>query len=170
MIITIILNILVVFLEFAGLNISISDRKWLVFAFYTQIANILACLSSLAFVLNSDTGWVTVLCFTSSCMLTMTFLVTAFVLVPMGGGFRRLMCSGNGLYHHTLCHAISVLRYIFLKPHTRCALWVALPAAITLVYGLIMLAMNAKRKFDGRIPFFKVYQQTKTLQRSGWWP
>ena len=160
--ITILLNILVVFLELAGLKISITDRKWHIFAFYTQISNILACLSSLAFVLNSEAGWVTVFRFTSSCMLTMTFLVTAFVLVPMGGGLNRLMFSGNGLYHHTLCPAISVLCYIFLEPHIRSAVWIALPAAITLVYGLIMLAMNAKRKFDGPYPFFKVYQQTKT--------
>ena len=158
----IVLSILVVFLELAGLSISISDRKWLIFAFYTQISNIIACLSSMAFVLNPDAGWVAVFRFTSSCMLTMTFLVTAFVLVPMGGGFRKLMLSGNGLYHHTLCPAISVLCYIFLEPHIRSAAWIALPAAITLIYGLAMLTMNAKRKFDGPYPFFKVYQQTRT--------
>ena len=47
----------------------------------------------------------------------MTFLITAFVLVPMGGGLKKLMFSGNGLYHHTLCPVLSVLSYLLWEPH-----------------------------------------------------
>lgn len=79
-------------------------------------------------------------------MLAMTFLITAFVLVPMGGGLKKLMFSGNGLYHHTLCPVLSVLSYLLWEPHA--SIWL-LPVAVTFLYGIIMLIMNVKEKFDG---------------------
>ena len=90
-------------------------------------------------------------------MLTMTFLITLCVLVPMGGGFKTLMLSGNGLYHHTLCPIISVLSYVLWEPHSN--IWL-LPVIVTTVYGLIMLYMNWKQRFDGPYPFFRGRQQS----------
>ncbi len=92
-------------------------------------------------------------------MLTMTFLITLCVLVPMGGGFKTLMLSGNGLYHHTLCPIISVLTYILWEPHSN--LWL-LPVAVTTIYGLVMLYLNWKQVFDGPYPFFRVHNQSLT--------
>ncbi len=34
-----------------------------------------------------------------------------------------------------------------------------LPVIVTLVYGLIMLVLNALRKVDGPYPFFRVHNQ-----------
>ena len=36
-----------------------------------------------------------------------------------------------------------------------------MPVLVTLVYGLIMLYLNAKSKYDGPYPFFRVHHQTK---------
>ena len=94
------INIAVIILEIVGLSISISERKWKIFAYYTQISNIIALVSSVFFVVSQSSIVTITLRYLSSCMLTMTFLITLFVLVPMGGGFRKLMLSGNGLYHH----------------------------------------------------------------------
>jgi hypothetical protein len=91
-------------------------------------------------------------------MLTMTFLITLFVLVPMGGGFRKLMLSGNGLYHHTLCPMLSVTSYIIWEQHS--SLWI-LPTVLTFIYGIVMLIMNGKGLFDGPYPFFRVRNQSK---------
>jgi hypothetical protein len=91
-------------------------------------------------------------------MLTMTFLITLCVLVPMGGGFRKLMLSGNGLYHHTLCPIISVASYIFWEDHNSV---IAAPVLITFVYGITMINLNYLRKFDGPYPFFKVHKQSR---------
>ena len=149
-------NIAVIILEVMGLRISITDRHWKILAFYTQLSNLVTLASSVAFLLLGATA--APLRYLSSCMLTMTFLVTLLVLVPMGGGFENLMLSGNGLYHHTLCPIISVASYVLLEPHA--SPWL-LPVAITLVYGLTMLYLNWKRRFDGPYPFFKVHNQSK---------
>ena len=145
-------NILVILLELVGLCLSIGGRKWKIFAYYTQISNLIALCSSIAFLAFGENA--TWLRYLSSCMLTMTFLITAFVLVPMGGGLKKLMFSGNGLYHHTLCPVLSVLSYLLWEPHA--SIWL-LPVAVTFLYGIIMLIMNAKEKFDGPYPFFRVH-------------
>ncbi len=149
------ISLAVILLECRGLYISIRARKWKILAFYTQLSNLCALGASIAFVLSEGT-WVTVLRYLSVCMLTMTFLVTLFVLVPMGGGFRKLMLSGNGLYHHTLCPLLSVSSYIFLEPH---AGFLILPAVITLVYGLFMIWLNWLGRYDGPYPFFRIRRQ-----------
>ena len=115
------INIAVIILEIIGLRISISERKWKIFAYYTQISNIITLVSSVFFVVSQSSVVTITLRYLSSCMLTMTFLITLFVLVPMGGGFRKLMLSGNGLYHHTLCPILSTISYLFWEPHS--SLW-----------------------------------------------
>ena len=36
-----------------------------------------------------------------------------------------------------------------------------LPTILTFIYGITMLAMNAKGRFDGPYPFFRVHEQSK---------
>lgn len=154
-----ILNLIVIVLECIGLYISISARKLEIFAYYTQLSNLVTIVSSILLVLSGFNDLTVFLRYLSTCMLVMTFLITLFVLMPMGGGFRRLMLSGNGLYHHTLCPIISVYSYIVLEQHTDC--WYV-PALVTLIYGLIMLYMNRIERFDGPYPFFRVNHQSRT--------
>ena len=152
------INIAVIILEIIGLKISISERGLKIFAYYTQISNIITLVSSCVFVVSRDSVVPITLRYLSSCMLTMTFMITLFVLVPMGGGFKRLMLSGNGLYHHTLCPIMSVASYIMWEQHS--SLWI-LPTVLTFIYGIIMLIMNGKGVFDGPYPFFRVRNQSK---------
>ena len=152
------INIAVIILEIIGLRISTSERKWKIFAYYTQISNIITLVSSFVLVAARSNELSAVLRYLSSCMLTMTFMITLFVLVPMGGGFRKLMLSGNGLYHHTLCPILSVTSYIMWEQHS--SLWI-LPTVLTFIYGIIMLVMNGKGLFDGPYPFFRVRNQSK---------
>ena len=148
-------NLALVILEIMGLRISIGRRKGKIFAYYTQISNLITLLSSLSFLLG--TRHATGLRFLSTCMLTMTFLITLFVLVPMGGGFRKLMLLSNGLYHHTICPILGVASYLFLEPHDGIIL---LPVGVTFVYGMVMLVLNGLGRFDGPYPFFRVRQQS----------
>ena len=152
----IIANICIIVLELIGLSKSIPGRRIKVFAFYTQISNIITLISSILFLVT--VGRAAPIRYLSTCMLVMTFLITLCVLVPMGGGFRNLMLSGNGLYHHTLCPIISVLSYMLWEPHSGS---IFLPMIVTTVYGLIMLLLNGLRKFDGPYPFFRVHNQSK---------
>ena len=150
-----ILNATVTILEMIGLYMSFSRRKWHNFIYYTQISNLLTFVSSLLYLLTK--GNVSYLRYLSSVMLTMTFLITVFVLVPMGGDFRELMLQGNGIYHHTLCPIISVFSYLLFEKHA--AMW-QLPVAVTIIYGLTMMYLNYIRKVDGPYPFFRVHQQS----------
>ena len=152
-------NILVLILEARGLYISISARKWQVLAYYTQLSNIVTAIASVCLLCFGAGSFTAGFRYLSTCMLTMTFLITLFVLVPMGGGFRKLMLSGNGLYHHTLCPAVSVTSYILWEQHNTILI---VPILVTLVYGIIMLLMNYYRKFDGPYPFFRVHNQSRT--------
>lgn len=152
------INIAVIILEIIGLRISTSERKWKIFAYYTQISNIITLVSSFVLVAARSNELSAVFRYLSSCMLTMTFMITLFVLVPMGGGFRKLMLSGNGLYHHTLCPILSVTSYVMWEQHS--SLWI-LPTVLTFIYGIIMLVMNGKGLFDGPYPFFRVRNQSK---------
>ncbi|MBQ8987101.1 MAG: hypothetical protein IJ100_07690 [Lachnospiraceae bacterium] len=146
--------LLVIILELLGFRISIADRKWKIFAYYTQISNLSTLASSLIFLFTDSAPW---LRYTSACMLTMTFIVTACILAPFGGGYRNLLLSGNGLYHHTLCPVLSVISYLFWEPHS--SAW-GIPVAITFLYGITMLFMNWRGRFDGPYPFFRVRNQT----------
>lgn len=151
-------NCIVVILEITGLYISISARHLGVFAYYTQLSNMVTLVSSLLFLLAGDGPFVSTVRYLSTCMLTMTFLITLFVLVPMGAGFRKMMLSGNGLYHHTLCPLISVTSYILWEQHGTV---LAVPVVLTFIYGVIMLVLNGMRKYDGPYPFFRVHDQSK---------
>lgn len=129
------------------------------FTFYTQLSNILAVIASLLLALAGQLAWITLIRYLSVCMLVMTFLVTTCVLVPMSRNPRRFLWERNGCSHHVLCPILSTSSYVLLENH---ATWSALPipVAVTLVYGLIMLYLNAKRVVDGPYPFFKVHDQS----------
>ena len=157
-VIGIVANCIVILLEAIGLSISITDRRWKILAYYTQISNIIALFSSVCLLALGPGEFTCGLRYLSTCMLTMTFLITLCVLVPMGGGFHKLMLSGNGLYHHTLCPVISVTSYIFWEQHNSV---IILPVLITFVYGMTMICLNYLRKFDGPYPFFRVHKQSR---------
>ena len=149
-------NLAVIVLEVLGFRVSIGSRRWKIFAFYTQLSNLVTLASSVAFLLAGAAA--APLRYLSSCMLVMTFLITVCVLVPLGGDFKRLMLQENGLYHHTLCPIISVASYVLWEPHASMPM---IPVIITMVHGFTMLGLNAARKVDGPYPFFRVHEQSK---------
>jgi len=155
---------LVLLLEARGLNISITGRKWMILIFYTQLSNLVTALSALLYILFPAAPVVTILRYLSTCMLVMTFIVTTCVLIPMGGDPKKLLWSGNGIYHHVLCPVVSTVSYVGFERHVTAsglmsgAVW--LPVIVTLLYGLLMLYLNWIRKVDGPYPFFRVHQQS----------
>lgn len=155
------IHLILLLLELRGLRLSLSNRKWqTLLVFYTQLSNLLTVLASLLLVLLGQPPWVTVLRYASVCMLIMTFFVTTCVLVPMGGDPKKLLFSGNGLYHHLLCPVLSTLSYFLVEAHAA-ADAILLPLGLTLIYGLVMLDLNRRRIIDGPYSFFRVYKQTK---------
>ena len=154
-----ILCLIVLLLEIRGLSLSLPGRKRMALVFYTQLSNLVTAVSALILLLFGQPYAVTVLRYLSTCMLVMTFFVTTCVLVPMGGDPKKLLWSGNGLYHHVLCPVISTASYILAENHAAGNL-IWLPAVITLAYGLVMLYLNWVKKVDGPYPFFRVHNQS----------
>ena len=155
-----IICLIILALETRGLFLSIGDRRWKVFAFYTQISNITTALSALLVVIFGETGITTMIRYLSSCMLVMTFIVTTCVLIPMGGNPKMLLFSGNGFYHHLVIPVVSVCSYLVFEQHVTNAGAILIPTIMTFLYGIIMLYMNYKDWFDGPYPFFRVKQQS----------
>ena len=148
-------NIIIIILELIGLYLSSKRGGWKILQYYTELSNITALLSSALFLLVGEkAAW---LHYTSVCMLTMTFFVSLFFLVPMGAGFKKMMLTNSGLFHHTLCPILSVLSYSLWEPHSYA--WFV-PVILTLIYGMIMLYLNWKEKVDGPYPFFRVRYQS----------
>ncbi len=163
--VSLVLNAVLVAMELWSFRL-VRHRKWKNLVFYTQISNLITFLSSAAFLIAGAAGMagnapVTALRYLSVCMMVMTALVTACILVPMGGDPKVLLWSGNGLYHHVLCPVITTISYVFFELHAGTdLLW--LPVTVTLVYGLVMLWLNWKRTVDGPYPFFRVRNQSAT--------
>lgn len=149
-------NILIIILEIISFYICRS-RGLRLLVFYTQLSNLVTLISSVCYVINSDAVFTITLRYLSTVMLTMTVLITLFVLVPMGAGFVRMMLSGNGLFHHTLCPLISITSYILWEQHSDA--WI-IPAVVTFVYGMVILHLNHARIIEGPYPFFRVYEQS----------
>ncbi|MBP5733339.1 MAG: hypothetical protein J6W66_05895 [Lachnospiraceae bacterium] len=157
-----ILNLVIVLFEILAFAKSLSKkasgRRWSGLAYYTQISNLIAMLSSLLLVIFGQKPFVEVIRYLGVSMLVMTFFVTVCILVPMGGGIKRLLFSGSGLFHHLICPILSTLSYLFAEDRAP-LYWIWLPAVVTLAYGLIMVGLNAKGKVDGPYPFFQVRRQ-----------
>ena len=147
-----IINLIIVIAEVITLLITLKkkDRK---IVYYTQISNFVCLIASLLLVIFGQKPVVTMLRYLSSCMLLITFMVTAFILLPT---FKTIkLFTGRSFYLHLFCPALSLISYLFFEKHVR-TIWALLPLAVTVVYGLIMIYLNYKEKVDGPYPFFRI--------------
>ena len=113
----------VALLEARGLFLSIGDRRWKVFAIYTQLSNIVTAASAALVLMFGEIPFTILLRYLSSCMLAMTFFVTTCILIPMGGDPKKLLFSGNGLYHHLIIPVISIGSYLLIERHIQSAFY-----------------------------------------------
>ncbi len=149
------INSIIIVLELIGLYLCGRRGGWKILQYYTFLSNLITLFSSVLFLLAGEkAAW---LRYTATCLLTMTFLVTLCILVPMGAGFKTMMLTDSGLYYHTLCPILSALSYLLWEKHA--SAWF-IPVIFTFVYGMVMLYLNWKGTVDGPYPFFKIKQQS----------
>ncbi len=154
-----ILCALLIALEIRGLLYVLPERSPKLWAFYTLQANLAATLSSLLVVIFGPQAWLSPFRYLAVCMMAVTIAVVAAVLVPMRKNAKKLLFSGYGLYQHLLCPLLTLVCYIFFEEHAAGRLIFLLPAAVTLLYGVILLRLNYTGKVDGPYPFLRVRQQ-----------
>ena len=170
---SIVLNLFIVWAEPIALPMSWDWGKEQMFIFYTEDSNILsACICAMVAVgqlVCIFTGrelprWLHTLKYIATCCLTMTFLTVVFVLGPMyedGIGWYIMLCTSSMLYHHLLNPLAAMVSFVLLERQPRlprsATVWALLP---TVVYGSIILMLNLQRKVEGPYPFLQVYNQS----------
>ena len=167
------LNLFIVWAEPIALPMSWDWGKEQMFIFYTEDSNILsACICAMVAVgqlVCIFTGrelprWLHTLKYIATCCLTMTFLTVVFVLGPMyedGNGWYIMLFTGSMLYHHFLNPVLAILSLVLFERLPRLPLrqvwWALVP---TILYGLYDLHGNITGTIDGPYPFMRVYDQT----------
>lgn len=167
------LNLFIVWAEPIALPMSWDWGKEQMFIFYTEDSNILsACICAMVAVgqlVCIFTGrelprWLHTLKYIATCCLTMTFLTVVFVLGPYcadQGGVVFLLTESSMLYHHLLNPLCAFVSFVLLerepKLPARCVPLALIP---TMLYGSVALWANYQRLITGPYPFLLVYQQT----------
>ena len=174
------LNLFIVWAEPIALPMSWDWGKEQMFIFYTEDSNILsACICAMVAVgqlVCIFTGkelprWLHTLKYIATCCLTMTFLTVVFVLGPMyedGNGWYIMLFTGSMLYHHFLNPVVAMVSFLLFEREPRLPL-ASVPLALvpTIVYGVYDLWGNITGRIDGPYPFMRVYDQT--IQESLMW-
>ena len=103
-------NILIILSEIPGFYIVLKKDGLKTFVYYTEIANLLVLISSILYLI--DPAKAVLLRYTSTCMLTLTFLVVVAVLGPIDG-YKRQLFAENSFFQHVLAPLFSFISYIF---------------------------------------------------------
>ena len=151
----IILNFILVICEVIAFIITFRKKKQHFYLYYTQISNFICLISSLCLLIFGQKGWVSVMRYLSTTMLTITFLITVCVLLPTMKS--SILFKGRAFFFHIVCPVLCVVSYVFAENHVP-MFWAVLPVIVTMVYGAVLIWLNYKKKFEGPYPFFKIHK------------
>ncbi len=157
-----ILNLIILILELRTITKDSKGFKVNNYVYYTQISNTIAAFSSLLLVIFGQKYFVEVMRLFSTSMLTMTFFVTVFILLPITKQFINLFLSSSGLFFHLICPILSLVSYLFFENKAP-MIWILLPVLFTVAYGLLMVYLNLIGKIVGPYPFFMIKRFGKKL-------
>ena len=163
-------NLLIVVLEVISFIILINRNGGVtvgIVYFYTRLSNLLALIAGIfvfIFIIKNKSGelpkWLSMLRYIATIMLFVTLLISLFVLTPAVGSFYKMMIVNQLKFHHLLCPLISIISFIFFEKGgvltTKDNVLALIP---TLVYGIVMMILNAARVVDGPYPFLRVHNQ-----------
>lgn len=151
--------------------------------YYTQLSNYFALISATIYTIYlyknikaktiennnnkeiKDTTipkWVSILKYSSTLSLLVTFLVVVFILTPMFGlkSFSWMLLQGTNLYFHTICPILTFISFIFFEKHNIKGLRDNIRAMyFTMIYATLFIILNILRVVKGPYPFLMVYEQ-----------
>lgn len=164
-----IFNFIILGLEIVGLVLSVQRHGIKVFIFYTENSNYFALVISLIFCITAIIAltknalppqWVHILRFIATVCLTITFIVSVFVIIPFKPSlYKYMLYQGSSLYQHILCPLLSLSSFLFFeyqKPLSKKVIFYALIP--TIIYGGTCVVLNLLRVMTGPYPFFYFYQ------------
>ena len=106
--------------------------------------------------------WVSILKYSSTLSLLVTFLVVVFILTPMFGlrSFSWMLLQGTNLYFHTVCPILTFISFIFFEKHNIKGLRDNIRAMyFTMIYATLFIILNILRVVKGPYPFLMVHDQ-----------
>ena len=164
---SLILNILIIIFEIIGFLFTYVNNHSILIQFYTEDSNILALVTSCLFVyfLLSNKKlpkWLNTLKYISTTCVTITFLVVIFILAPMYNfNYLSLLFDGTMLYHHTICPLLCIITFLFfdkLNNYEKKDILYAF--SFTIIYAVVLIALNLFEVVKGPYPFLMVKEQT----------
>ena len=161
--INIILNLLIVILEIIGFVLVFKELGITSLEYYTEDSNLLLLLSSIIILIHISKNkelplWFKSFRYIAIVSTTLTLIIVLTVLSwTTDLGLYYLLFHESMLYHHTLCPVLAILSFVFVERydnlHTIHGLY------FTVVYGIIMIILNALKIVEGPYPFLLVHNQ-----------
>jgi len=166
--IALILNCSLIVLEILGFMIAYKTGQDLNPAYYTEDSNLICLIGSLLYVIyyirKKENGkTVNLIRFISTLNLTITFVVTLFLL-SREYGLYEIMIENEFILFHTICPIISLISYLFFEKYKNIKnskIMYKAPVP-TLIYGIIIWAFNLLKIYDGPYQFLRVYENKLT--------
>lgn len=165
-------NLLIAGMELGALILCFIFEWPSTFKYYTTISNVFAGISCLLLAvyqfINYKTNkeiphFIMIFKYISTCMLSVTFLVVLFVLVPASGDVNemiRLLFSHKLLFHHTLCPILCIISFVLFENEYKIKKKYILYSLIpTFLYAIIFIFLNAFNIVNGPYFFLKVNNQ-----------
>ena len=159
--VVIVLHVLLVVLETIAAVYMLSGEGLAVLRYYTVDSNILQLVVSIltlsCFIRKKDVpAALTVMQLVASVCLTVTFLIAAFVLMPQST-FYYYFVENVAPINHFFGPLLSVIVLILSREKIPGYAIVA-PAAVSLMYGIVALILNAMKVLTGPYFFLEVYK------------
>ena len=160
-----ILNIIMIILEIAGLITTLITLGNIELQYYTECSNILMLITSSIYtyyLLNNKNipKWLEILYHMAVLGLTITFLVVILILAPMYNFiYGWLLFSGAMLYYHTLCPILAIITYIFFADNHLNKHEIIYTMLFTIIYSVVIIICNICHIVEGPYPFLMVYRQ-----------
>lgn len=166
------LNVVLVVLGIVGFIRTITGLGYPAWEYYTQLSNYFALISAAIYVVfllrnRKDKSkeipkWVSILKYTSTLSLLVTFLVVVFILTPYYGKdiIIWIFFVGSNLFYHTLCPIITFISFMFFESHKINGIKDNFRAVyFTIAYAIVFITLNILKVYEGPYPFLMVYKQ-----------
>lgn len=160
-------NVALIFFGFLGFFKTMLNMHYPAWDYYTQLSNYFGLFATIIYTFyflkrKPIPKWSSLLKYSATLSMSVTFLVVVFILCPMFGmeSLFWMLFSGANLFYHTLCPIIMFISFIFFEKHDIKGFKDNFRAIyFTIAYAVVFIILNILKVYDGPYPFLQVYNQ-----------
>lgn len=163
-------NILIVLFEIIGIIEVLKLNQKIGFEYYTEDSNILALISSFLFVIyllkdKRIPRWLQIFKYMTTICLSITFVVVITILGPLDNFDYSFLLFSKALFiQHLVCPILAFITFVIfdeIKPLSTVDNIIGL--FVTLLYSVILIALNLFKVVVGPYPFLMIREQTISI-------